>query len=260
MQEKMKNSTPIESIETLKDRLNQEPNGVISIKPRVIFQIVEKNLSEMSGFSAPIPSSMIGSITTLEASIICSLLLLNKPLVIFEFGTFLGYTTSVLLLNTDKDSKVYSIDLPNSYIKEDKILENTDWTRIHSDDQYNDNFLTSLAFDKGEKYLKNFRKDPRLTLIKQDSQQFIPEELGLVNKTDFIFIDGGHTDAIVRSDTQKSLKMLSDGGTLIWHDYNSKVHPKVTEIVNNYSEHKITLHVENTLLAINLNSIYKFLG
>jgi hypothetical protein len=172
----------------------------------------------------------------------------------------LGYTTSVLLLNTDKDSKVYSIDLPNSYIKEDKILENTDWTRIHSDDQYNDNFLTSLAFDKGEKYLKNFRKDPRLTLIKQDSQQFIPEELGLVNKTDFIFIDGGHTDAIVRSDTQKSLKMLSDGGTLIWHDYNSKVHPKVTEIVNNYSEHKITLHVENTLLAINLNSIYKFLG
>jgi predicted O-methyltransferase YrrM len=94
----MKNTPPLESIESLKELLNRETNGVITIKPRVIFQIVEKNLPEMSGFSAPIPSSMIGSVTTLEASIICSLLLLNKPLIIFEFGTFLGYTTSILLL------------------------------------------------------------------------------------------------------------------------------------------------------------------
>jgi hypothetical protein len=255
----MNNTTPLESIETLKERLTREPNGVIAIKPRVIFQIVEKNLTEISGYFAPIPSSMIGSITTLEASIICSLLLLNKPKVIFEFGTFLGYTTSVLLLNSEKDSKIFSIDLPKSHIQDNQILDNTDWNRIQSDDRYNDDFLTSLAFDKGEKYLKNFREDTRLTLIKQDSQQFNPGEIGLINRTDFIFIDGGHTDAIVRSDTQKSLNMLSDNGTLIWHDYNSKVHTKVTETVNKYSEQKITLHIENTMLAMNFNSIKNFL-
>ena len=132
----MNNSTPLESIETLKERLIQEPNGVIGIKPRVIFQIVEKNLTEISGYFVPIPSSMIGSITTLEASIICSLLLLNKPKVIFEFGTFLGYTTSVLLLNSEKDSKIFSIDLPKSDMPDNQILDNTDWNRIQSDDKY----------------------------------------------------------------------------------------------------------------------------
>ena len=32
-------------------------------------------------------------------------------------------------------------------------------------------------------------------------------------------IDGGHTEAVVTSDTQKAIALLRPGGLVLWHDY-----------------------------------------
>jgi predicted O-methyltransferase YrrM len=40
-----------------------------------------------------------------------SILKIVKPKVVFEYGTFLGYSTFIFIKNTPKNCKVFSIDL-----------------------------------------------------------------------------------------------------------------------------------------------------
>jgi predicted O-methyltransferase YrrM len=244
------NTDCIESLEELQNTLVQKKSGVITIKPRVVFQLIEKNYSASPIIKIPTPSSMIGSITTLEASLICSLLFLTKPKKVFEFGTFFGYTTSIILSNTNQSTKVYTIDLPIDDKKSETTNEQPNWELIRTDDRYNDNYLTNLVHEKGEKYLQEFKLDSRLLLIKEDSTNFKPDAFGLISTTDFIFLDGGHTETVVRADTNNSLKMLSKNGILIWHDYNSTIHKKVTHEVNKHAQSKVVIHIQNTMLAI----------
>ena len=244
------NRETLETLEQLEETIESQQTGIIEIKPKVIFQLVEKTFERIPIYHLPIPSSKIGSVTTLEASLICSILNLKKPKVIFEFGTFLGYTTSTILHNTRLDSKIYSIDLPSAGISENGTPEIFDWDLVKSDDAYNDRFLTSLVGKSGETYLTNMEQDSRLILLKQNSLEFDPAALNLIGNTDFIFLDGGHTQSVVRSDSTNSLRMLSNTGILIWHDYNSSIHKKVTEVVNNYSKNNLVITVKNTMLAI----------
>jgi len=239
----------LESLESLELTLQAKQSGIVTIKPKLIFELVEKSFANIPIINLPVPSSQIGSVTTLEASLISSLLFLRSPKTVFEFGTFLGYTTSILLQNTEPSTKVFSIDLPHTIMPENGTADLIDWNLIRSNDAYNDAYLTEQASISGERYL-NLLTGNRLTLIKQDSRQLAPENWGLLGNTDFIFLDGGHTDAIVRSDTQKSLEMLSPQGILVWHDYGSKIHNKVSDVVNEYSENNLVIQIKNTMLAV----------
>jgi hypothetical protein len=238
----------LENIEELKVALKANIKGVVCIKPRVIFQLIEKNLIGSQIINLPIPSSKIGSVTTLEASLICSLIKLRTPRSIFEFGTFLGYTTSIFVLNSSIGTKIYSLDLPVNRVSTSN-LDKVDWNLVRSDDAYNDQFLSNLASTEGEFYLKNLQSSENLKLIKMNSLDFDPAEFDLERKVDFVFIDGGHTEMIVKSDTENSLGMCSKNGLILWHDYNSTIHGKVTEVVRNFAKDNLVLHVQHTLLA-----------
>ena len=241
------NEDILENLEELVVALNSDITGVLTIKPRILFQLIEKSQKSAQVMKLPIPSSKIGSITTLEASLICSLLKLSSPKCIFEFGTFLGYTTSIFALNSSMETQIYSIDLPVQ-TERPQIVE-VDWKRVRSEDAYNDNFLTGLAFSEGEYYLRNLQSNTNLNLIKMDSLDFDAADFDLERKVDFIFIDGGHTDEIVKSDTRNSLLMKSQNSLILWHDFNSSIHGKVSEVVENYAESDLVLHVQHTLLA-----------
>jgi predicted O-methyltransferase YrrM len=240
----------VTSLSSLEEVLLTDQSGRITIRPKVVFELVERSFSTIPTFTLPIPSSKIGSVTTLEASLISSLLYLSKPKVIFEFGTFLGYTTSTLLHNSSAESKVFSIDLPR--LEKHQTLEpkTINWKLVQSNDAYNDAYLTDLALKMGERYLSPTISNDRLFLIKQDSLLFNPNDFDLVGSTDFIFLDGGHTDSVVRADTENSLRMLSHSGILIWHDYGSKIHSKVTDVVDEYSESNLVIEIKNTMLAL----------
>ena len=247
------NSEVCETLESLEQTLREKITGTIVIRPKVVFQLVEKIFTEIPIYSLPLPSSQIGSVTTLESSIICSILAIKKPRIIFEFGTFLGFTTSTIFRNMSAESTLYSLDLPSESTFSTIESKLIDWELIKSNDAYNDQFLTRLAKVSGETYLNGYHDHPKLQLLKQNSLLFNPNEFDLIGKTDFIFLDGGHTDEIVRSDTRKSFDMLSDSGVLIWHDYNSQIHGKVTEVVNEVAKERIVITVQNTMLALTSN-------
>ena len=241
------NENILENLEELALVLQSNVKGVLTIKPRILFQLIEKNHKTPQVMKMPIPSSKIGSITTLEASLICSLLNLKDPKLIFEFGTYLGYTTSVFAMNSSIETQIYSIDLPAD--RSTPQIIDADWEKIRSDDEYNDKYLTSLALLEGEYYLKELDSKKNVNLIKMDSLNLNAAELDLEKKVDFIFIDGGHTNEIVKSDTHNSLLMSSETGLILWHDFNSTIHGKVSEVVRNYANNDLVLHVQHTLLA-----------
>jgi predicted O-methyltransferase YrrM len=231
---------------------NIEKNAIIgkvnSIRPKVILKLIEENFNEPVEMRLNVPSSEIGSLTTLEATMIISLLKLIKPSIIFEFGTFLGYSTSIFLKNSSKDCITYSIDLGDE-IKDQYKSDNIDKNLVLNNDIVNDNFLRIVQSKKGPIYIKNETENKeRLKLLYGDSLEISIDDLKLKEKVQFVFIDGGHTYNIVQSDTKKSFQMVNQG-ILVWHDYNSKIHGDVTKFVDELSKDNIIYHIENTMLA-----------
>ena len=71
------------------------------------------------------------------------------------------------------------------------------------------------------------------------------------NKFDLIFIDGGHTYSVVKSDTEKSFDMLSKNGIILWHDYvpGKKSAKDVVKYIHELSSNKKIFHLRNTSLC-----------
>ncbi len=249
------NSTAIVSYSDFRQQLLTHSSGVLLVKPRVFLERVESQFGIPVEMRMHVPSSKIGSILTLEATILACVLKLIRPSRVFEFGTFLGYTTAFLLNNSD--AVVYSLDLPRHENEDSNVLA-PDETKLLTDDAYNDHFLTAVASSKGEIYLAKLMQDSRLNLIKCDSRNFEPQSFSLNGRVDFIFIDGGHSHSIIESDTRKSLQMVSNKGVLIWHDFNSQVHNQVSHFLSSFSEKQLLIHVESTMLAIGGPGILNF--
>ncbi len=247
----------IKQLSELLDTQSQN-NGIISIKPRLLFRAIElKYQSQPIPLSLTIPSSSIGSITTLEAAQIVSLLHLTQPKRILEFGTFLGYTTRLLLENSLRDSRVTTVDLPNSTDFDTSVM-NASEAQLHSSDSLNDKFLTWQRSLHGAYYLRNLPSEAksRLHEITADSRTLSLEDFP--NSRDdtycFAFIDGGHDEPTVKSDTALASSVIAENGVLVWHDFNSQIHHDVTSVVNALSESGRVYSVENTLLA------FQFIG
>jgi hypothetical protein len=225
-------------------------NGLITVRPKHFLKEIEDNSDVPDSVMLHFPSSDIGSLTTLEATMLASLIYLTEPKVIFEYGTFLGYSTALLLRNSNPDCKVFSIDLPN-----DGSNINTEFSEIvYKNDVENDNYLSTLQFKVGERYLKGMSSSylSRLTLIKQNSINFNPNDYKLINCVDFIFIDGGHTKELITRDSFTANEMAAKGSIIVWHDYNSSIHRDVTDFVNEYSHHTPVYHIANTMLAFTI--------
>jgi predicted O-methyltransferase YrrM len=233
----------------LKEKTNIS-SGIISIRPKVILSFIEQQQQLPVDVKLQIPSSQIGSLTMLEAMMMISLMKIVNPKNIFEFGTYLGYTTNLLLSNSSSDSKVFSIDL--GYNTSDvEYTKNASEKDLKSSDILNDNFLTLKQAQKGTHYLKNVSnlEKVRLKLIIGDSTEYNPDVDNLKNNTDFIFIDGGHTYDLVKKDTETSEKMISEKGIVLWHDFGSKIHGDVTNFLEDFSKENLIYHIEHTMIA-----------
>jgi len=45
------------------------------------------------------------------------------------------------------------------------------------------------------------------------------DETPYLKQCDLNFIDGSHAYSYVKNDTEKALRMLKNGGLILWHDY-----------------------------------------
>lgn len=246
----MEQASAIADLGSLKKRIGENATGIHLIKPKLIFKLVEDRFRQPVEMNLHVPSSDIGSLTMLEAAVLTSLIRLLEPVRLFEFGTFLGYSTAIMAANSPRESRVSSIDLDLPANALDFANDYTD-TEVRSNHISNDNYLRFVQSKVGAYYIGKLPPSikGKIELIKGDSTTMDLTALGLLHGVEFVFVDGGHEFHIIKSDTQKAEEMLQGQGIIIWHDFKSKIHSEVTDYLNEYCNNTAVFHVENTMIA-----------
>jgi predicted O-methyltransferase YrrM len=121
---------------------------------------------------------------------------------ILEIGTAMGGTTRLLALNAP-DAIVHTLDLPSD--EAGTVLPGTD-------EEFRRKTATGADLETArERIVQHFG----------DSATFdfrsIGSEFGLA------FIDGSHSYEYVRSDTERVLPLMAEGGVIVWHDFGGGV-------------------------------------
>jgi predicted O-methyltransferase YrrM len=126
-----------------------------------------------------------------------------EPKRIFEFGTFRGRTALNFAINSPDSCEVFTLDLPK------------DVTGSNTDLGVADRQIVDLR-DVGYEY-QDQPESHKIHQLFGDSTSF---DLSDYHGTcDMVFVDGGHTYDICRSDTLNALKMCRSGGIILWHDW-----------------------------------------
>ena len=160
----------------------------------------------IKSFSISSNNKVVGMTSDQEAWIIASLSKISKN--IFEFGTCSGKTTYIMGLNSSEDAEIISLTLsPNEVMEISK--KNKD-NKASYRNIINESIYSEFLFsgDDVEKKIK---------VIFQNSLNFNYKPYQ--KKMNLIFIDGGHTYSVVKSDSEKSFEMLAKDGIILWHDY-----------------------------------------
>jgi hypothetical protein len=245
------NLSPMNDPAELFEHCRTHANGLVHIKPKVIFMKIEASDPAPVSMKINVPSSGIGSVTLLEAAALVSLVKLVRPRKIFEFGTFLGYSTCLLVENSAEDCAVYSLDLGESHVS-GKPLGSFAEEDLRHDGDINDEYLRGAQGALGPRYTTSLSAagKAKLHLLQQDSRKFDPSDHGLVGSVDIVFVDGGHDTETVTVDTANARAMIGDSGVIIWHDFNSNIHDDVTTFVNGLAKHELVVCIQHTMLAI----------
>ena len=160
---------------------------------------------------------------------------------IFEFGTASGKTTALLALNSPQDSKIYSLTLDPDSIDSYNFLEDKKEFRSMKNAK-NESIYKKFIFS--DMSIKN-----KIKVFFQDSSKF--DDSNYTNSMDLIFIDGGHNYSCVKSDSEKSFKMIKKNGYIFWHDYvpAKKSVRGVFKYINEIIKYKKIFHINNTTLC-----------
>jgi hypothetical protein len=69
-------------------------------------------------------------------------------------------------------------------------------------------------------------------------------------------VDGGHDPHTLQSDTENSLRMLSDDhpGCIAWHDYGNNAYPHLKRYIDELSERVDIFWVEETWMTFHLRN------
>ena len=192
----------------------------------------------VKSFCIPPNNKIVGMTSNYEAWIISSLSKNSKK--IFEFGTCSGKTTYLMALNSPENAKIISITLkPDSLsvIEKNKLDNKISYRNIINESIYKNFLFTGSKFEN------------KIEIIFQNSLDL--DEIKYKNFFDLIFIDGGHTYSVVKSDTQKAFKMINKDGIILWHDYvpGKKSANDVVKLLNQISQKKTIFHIKDTSLC-----------
>jgi Methyltransferase domain len=159
----------------------------------------------------------------------------RQPKIVVEFGTYLGVGTLTLAMNLPKDSKIYTIDLP----EDPGYEERDDWK-----------FVESSRHRVGERF-RGIESAARIIQLRADSRRL--RLIDEVKSADLILIDGGHTYEIVRADTENAMSVLAPGGIVLWDDYNIFWQDHVVRFLDSLMEGSMKLRrVEGTSIVVGL--------
>lgn len=185
-----------------------------------------------------------GNVSSFELMVIALLVANQKPRNLLEIGTFDGTTTLQMALNSQSEAIIHTIDLPDEGQKNTHLpVAKADLIFIHDQQKFVRKFVGSPIERKVRRHFG-------------DSTVYDFEKFAKEGAIDFCFIDGGHSYPCVKSDTEKSLKILSEAGILLWHDFDPNC-PGVYRYLCELSTTYPLIHIEGTQLAILRNSSRK---
>jgi hypothetical protein len=185
-----------------------------------------------------------GSISTIESIMPIKLMRVVNPGYIFEFGTYKGLTTRLLLSNLPtradiKSERIYTLDLPS--------IEGIQF-------QGSDIDVAKEAIGFYRKYLDLLDKKHLVKQLLQDSLTLDTSQY--LKKFQYIFIDGNHQIKYARSDTEKTFEMLAEAPScIIWHDYGNPEFPELTNYIEELASSYRIYHLEETMLAFHVRGI-----
>ena len=181
--------------------------------------------------------------TSISAEEACQLGVIAKHIKarkVLEIGTYDGNTALALAANIGAEGAVVTVDLPPEFTVEDQD------SLAYSDGEFNLTPRNQL----GRQY-KGHNLAARIKQVYGDSGKLNWGSLG--GPFNLVFIDGCHTEAYVRSDSENAMKHLAPGGVILWHDYG--MIPEVSTVVDRLARETTTMKVyalEGTRLAVGL--------
>jgi len=160
-----------------------------------------------------------------------------QPRTIMEIGTYLGLGSLTFALNTVADCRIFTVDLPDEKFEADP--EAGDWQ-----------FVQNSRGRVGSAW-RNYPPEisAKIIQLRGDSRTIGLDEVG---HPDLIFIDGGHSYEIVKSDTERALSILAPGGALLWDDYGMFWQDDVVRYLDGLSESLELVRLEGTDLVLHL--------
>lgn len=166
----------------------------------------------------------------LDTAVLVALCRLVQPHTIYEFGTGRGIQTINLTLAAPGVT-VYTVDLPDPALAEPEDRELAEGLR-------------KLPASSSEAHLSRWWG---IGPICGDSRSCdLPPTIGPT----VVYVDGGHAESVVRSDTARALDIVRpDGGAIAWHDYSPEW-PGVVQVLDELAEHEDLEHVEETSLVL----------
>lgn len=123
----------------------------------------------------------------------------------FEIGTNRGRTAWTVARN-NPSCQVYTLDLPAQEALSSVAL----------DLNASDRDLFQEPWDRGNAFAGTAEEE-RIISLHGDSATF--DFSPYSRKMDLVLIDGAHSYAYVKNDTERAREILADGGTLVWDDY-----------------------------------------
>jgi hypothetical protein len=167
-----------------------------------------------------------------ELLVLCRIVRLYRPDVIFEIGTYRGGTTVQLAANSR--ATIYTLDLPSGDGGEDVRLKH----------QQPD--LDVYPERPGEFFHGTVYQD-RINQLLGDSLSF--DYAPYHKMMGMVFVDGCHHYEFVASDSRNALTMLAPGGVILWHDY-APYAPGVVQALDELSREIPLTHIAGTSLVI----------
>lgn len=167
---------------------------------------------------------------------LCLLCRALQPRTVFEIGTFVGYTSLHMALNTGDDTRIHTLDLPPA--NRDTALATT----------ATDQKLIGASIDRPV-----FQDRPaasRIDRLYGDSATF--DYSPWHDKVDLFFVDGAHSYEYVRSDTLNALRCCRPGGVIAWHDYGRVEQDGVMRWLHELSADREIFAVPNGSLAFHV--------
>jgi hypothetical protein len=208
--------------------------------PEIVARLGRGSSDAVSLPPATLPTGGVGSPAHYYAlGSICQAL---APRRVLEIGTFLGVGTLTLALNLPAAGQITTVDLPETV--EAGQMESLNAT---------DRGLVRRSRGKIGAAYADHPTASRIVAVRADSTTIKFAEL--TPNADFIVVDGGHSLAVVRSDSENALSALASEGAILWDDY-WWFYPDVVRYLDELSRRVPLVRIADTNLVLHCRRVY----